>query len=175
MLQRRKGHVVSLASMASYTGCAGLADYCATKAAVLGMHESLVQELAAGRLEPERRQPEPAQQPPLAAGTASRPQTAARPGVAGHSIQTTIVHPMWARTPLIGSWEPALQKSGQPVLTPREVAAAVVDQVLAGRSGSVFVPSKRISGTLLRALPDWLALAIRARVGAATDPGRVKS
>jgi len=39
MLEERKGHIVTLASMASYTGTASLADYSATKAALLGLHE----------------------------------------------------------------------------------------------------------------------------------------
>jgi len=139
MMAQRKGHIVSLASMASYTGCANLADYCATKAAVLGMHESLVQELQ-HRYEDK----------------------------GGHCIQVSIVHPLWARTPLIGSWEPELNKSGAPVLTADEVASKVVRQVLNGRSGSVFVPEKMWTGTLLRVLPDWVALHTRGGFSAST-------
>lgn len=45
MLKSRKGHVVTVASMASYTGVAGIADYCATKAGTLAFHECLTQEI----------------------------------------------------------------------------------------------------------------------------------
>ncbi|KIW43279.1 uncharacterized protein PV06_04398 [Exophiala oligosperma] len=140
MLRRRKGHVVTLASGASYIGVANLADYSATKAAVLGMHESLVQELAHHRYGPD-----------------------------GHCIQASIVHPTWARTPLIGSWEPELSRSKQFVLTPRDVASKVVAQVLSGRSGSVFVPDKVWQATLVRAVPDWVAMLFRSGLESATN------
>ncbi len=140
MMAQRKGHILTLASMASYTGCASLADYSATKAAVLGMHESLVQELA---------------------------HRYADRG--GHCIQASIVHPLWAATPLVGSWVKELERSGQPVLTASEVAGRVVDQILAGRSGSVYVPRKMATvAAVARGLPDWLALYLRAGLEAAT-------
>jgi all-trans-retinol dehydrogenase (NAD+) len=41
MLDARKGHIVSIASMASYSSCAGLVDYAATKAGVLALHEGM--------------------------------------------------------------------------------------------------------------------------------------
>lgn len=139
MMARRKGHIVSLASMASYTGVASLADYCASKAAVLGMHESLVQELAH------------------------------RYGDrGGHAVQASIVHPLWARTPLIGSWERELTLSRQPVLTAEDVARRVVAHVLAGRAGSVFIPEDKASIALMRFLPDWVAQAIRSSFHTAT-------
>lgn len=39
MIENNKGHIVTVASMASYVGVAGMADYTATKAAVLSFHE----------------------------------------------------------------------------------------------------------------------------------------
>jgi all-trans-retinol dehydrogenase (NAD+) len=39
MIAQNKGHIVTVASMASYLGVAGMADYTATKAAVLAFHE----------------------------------------------------------------------------------------------------------------------------------------
>ncbi|KAI1609274.1 short chain dehydrogenase/reductase [Exophiala viscosa] len=137
MLAAKKGHIVTLASMASYTGQPNLGDYSASKAAVLGMHESLVQELA-HRYEN------------------------------GHCIQASIVHPIWARTPLVSSWEFELDRSKQFVLTADEVAGRVVVQVLGGRSGSVYVPEKMIQGTFLRCVPDWMALAVRGSINKAT-------
>ncbi|KAL5420215.1 hypothetical protein PMIN06_000210 [Paraphaeosphaeria minitans] len=45
MIEENKGHVVTVASMASYWSVGGMVDYCATKAAVLCLHEGLVQEV----------------------------------------------------------------------------------------------------------------------------------
>ncbi|KAJ4369743.1 hypothetical protein N0V83_005506 [Neocucurbitaria cava] len=45
MLTQNRGHIITIASTASYIGVAGLADYTASKAAILAFHESLNQEL----------------------------------------------------------------------------------------------------------------------------------
>ncbi|KAF2826515.1 dehydrogenase/reductase SDR family member 8 precursor [Ophiobolus disseminans] len=45
MTKANKGHIVTIASTASYIGVAGLADYTASKAAILSFHEALAQEL----------------------------------------------------------------------------------------------------------------------------------
>ncbi|KAJ4340848.1 hypothetical protein N0V87_002202 [Didymella glomerata] len=45
MIAQNKGHVVTVASAASYVSVAGMTDYCATKGAVLAFHEGLTQEL----------------------------------------------------------------------------------------------------------------------------------
>ena len=65
MMAQQKGHIVSIASVASFTGCASLADYCATKSGVLGLHETLIAEL----------------------GNRYKDQ-------GGHAIQASIVHPL---------------------------------------------------------------------------------
>jgi all-trans-retinol dehydrogenase (NAD+) len=41
MLEARNGHIVSMASMASYFTCAGLVDYAAIKAGMLALHEGM--------------------------------------------------------------------------------------------------------------------------------------
>jgi len=46
MLQKNKGHVVSIASAAGHFGVNGLCDYCASKFAAYGFDESLRAELA---------------------------------------------------------------------------------------------------------------------------------
>ncbi|KAF2736875.1 dehydrogenase/reductase SDR family member 8 precursor [Polyplosphaeria fusca] len=45
MIAANKGQVVTVASLASYLGVGGMADYCSTKAAVLSFHEALNMEL----------------------------------------------------------------------------------------------------------------------------------
>jgi NAD(P)-dependent dehydrogenase (short-subunit alcohol dehydrogenase family) len=46
MVERRRGHVVNVASMAAYTASEALSAYCTTKFAVLGLSEALREELA---------------------------------------------------------------------------------------------------------------------------------
>ncbi|KAG0716622.1 Epidermal retinol dehydrogenase 2 [Chionoecetes opilio] len=48
MMGQNKGHVVTIASMAGKVGGVGLVDYCASKFAAVGFHETLTAELKAG-------------------------------------------------------------------------------------------------------------------------------
>lgn len=41
MLKKNKGHIVTIASTASFVGVGGLADYTASKAAILSFHEGM--------------------------------------------------------------------------------------------------------------------------------------
>lgn len=45
MIQQRKGHIVTTASLASFVAVAGMVDYCVTKAGAMSFHEGLNQEL----------------------------------------------------------------------------------------------------------------------------------
>jgi NAD(P)-dependent dehydrogenase (short-subunit alcohol dehydrogenase family) len=45
MLQQRKGHIITMASVMGMVGAAQMTDYCASKAAVVSLHESLRYEL----------------------------------------------------------------------------------------------------------------------------------
>lgn len=45
MISRKKGHIMSTASLASFVGLAGMVDYSCTKAALVAFHEGLTQEL----------------------------------------------------------------------------------------------------------------------------------
>jgi len=42
MVRKNKGHIVGIASMASFIAPAGIVDYAATKVAVLALHEGLL-------------------------------------------------------------------------------------------------------------------------------------
>lgn len=46
MMSRNEGHIVTIASMAGFNGAKNLTDYCASKFAAVGFHESLCYELA---------------------------------------------------------------------------------------------------------------------------------
>ncbi|KAL8243919.1 hypothetical protein R6Q59_010177 [Mikania micrantha] len=133
MLKKRKGHVVTIASMATFVSVSNIADYAATKAGLLAFHEGLNQELK-HRYEN------------------------------GHCIQTTIVHPNFARTPLVttGMANSGAGKSQESQLLPPEmISNKVVKQVLDGSSAQIFVPSNtaRISG--LRGWPTWMQEVLR--------------
>lgn len=45
MVKNNHGHVITVASMASFVALGEMADYCASKAGALAFHESLTQEL----------------------------------------------------------------------------------------------------------------------------------
>ncbi|KAF2097218.1 NAD(P)-binding protein [Rhizodiscina lignyota] len=45
MIEKNKGHIVAVASLASFVAVPGIADYAATKAGVLAFHEALNQEI----------------------------------------------------------------------------------------------------------------------------------
>ncbi|KAF2874606.1 hypothetical protein BDV95DRAFT_487668 [Massariosphaeria phaeospora] len=45
MIARKKGHIMSTASLASFVGLAGMVDYSCTKAGLIAFHEGLTQEL----------------------------------------------------------------------------------------------------------------------------------
>ena len=45
MIRKNKGHIVTTASTAGFNGISRLVDYCSSKHAVVGFHESLVSEL----------------------------------------------------------------------------------------------------------------------------------
>ncbi|KAF2092107.1 NAD(P)-binding protein, partial [Saccharata proteae CBS 121410] len=131
MLEKRKGHVVSVASMASYLSGPCMGDYSATKAGVLALHEALTAEL----------------------------RSLYTPN--GTCIRTTIVHPMWAATPMLRDWQPMLEARGTPILDPSEIYDRIVAQVLSGKSAQIYVPAEvgRYSG--LRGWPTWLQEWIR--------------
>ncbi|EHY57407.1 hypothetical protein HRR83_002893 [Exophiala dermatitidis] len=124
MLEARKGHIVTIASMASFYAAPGLVDYCCTKVGALFLHEGLRAELRS-----------------------------AYPN--GNCIQTTCVHPSWHKTGIVKPYEEHLTNMGVRLDPATNVSDAVVEQVLAARSGQVFVPRSEKHRTGLRALPIW--------------------
>lgn len=47
MIEQKKGHIITVASSASFVSCPGMVDYCITKAGVLALHQGLGSELRA--------------------------------------------------------------------------------------------------------------------------------
>ncbi|XP_014553504.1 hypothetical protein COCVIDRAFT_107492 [Bipolaris victoriae FI3] len=129
MLQHNKGHIVTVASAASFVGVAGMADYTATKAAILSFHESLNQELRHNYNSP--------------------------------NVLTTSIHPNWARTPLIASFEDELKKRGASIIEPTAVADSIVKNIVSCSGGQVMLPSDISKITYVRGLPNWLQESLR--------------
>ncbi|ERS96918.1 hypothetical protein HMPREF1624_06245 [Sporothrix schenckii ATCC 58251] len=134
MIRKKHGHIVNVASMASFVTIASNVDYSCTKAGLLAFHEGLTQELKHRYRAPE--------------------------------IRTTIVHPHFVKTPLLGAAATDSDATNSArfqggLLDANTVAIGVVNQVLAGRSGQLFYPPKFASGTLIRAMPTWLQEHIR--------------
>ncbi|RVX75506.1 hypothetical protein B0A52_00859 [Exophiala mesophila] len=125
MLRANKGHIVTIASMASFVAASGLVDYCCTKVAALYLNDGL-------RAELQYRYPN------------------------GTSIQTTSVHPSWHRTGIVSGLEEKLEAHGLRLDPATNVSNAVVDQVLAARSGRIFMPRGEVGKSRVRTWPLWL-------------------
>lgn len=126
----REACVVNMSSMMGLLGAAGLTDYCASKWAINGMHESLRQELAA-------------------AGGASR----------SRSIHTLLVAPYLVNTGMFDGamakdsvywWHRLLF----PALQPEEVALAIIHAVQSRRRLLVLPRQLSLVPTLLHLLPS---------------------
>ncbi|KAH8598764.1 hypothetical protein B0O99DRAFT_591388 [Bisporella sp. PMI_857] len=141
MIKRNHGHVVTIASMASFAVHAQNVDYCCTKASALAFHEGLASELKSRYNAPD--------------------------------VKTTIAHPTWTNTPLIG---PAFNSAEfkELILEAEPVAASIVKQVVSGRSAQLILPPEANIITTLRAWPSWMQERVRNKIAPqlAFFPGR---
>ncbi|KAL9616608.1 MAG: hypothetical protein Q9160_008553 [Pyrenula sp. 1 TL-2023] len=76
-------------------------------------------------------------------------------------VRTSIVHPTWARTPLLDTIPRDSGERFGPTVSADEVANAVVGQLLRGESGQLFVPGRMCLMAGLRGFPTWMAEGIR--------------
>lgn len=130
MLENKKGHIVSIASVASFVSAGQIVDYSASKVGALAFHEGLSSELRTIHRCPE--------------------------------IKTTIVHPIWADTPLIAEGKDLLKKAGQTIISPQIVSDAVVKQIMNCRGGQIILAGG--AGSIissLRGFPGWLQEMLR--------------
>lgn len=97
----------------------------------------------------------------------------------GHTIRTTSVHPTFHDTPMVGDFKTALRKSGMSVFPAENVSRMVVDQVLKGCSGKLYVPDSFYIVSFIKMLPPWFGDAFfghvkrSRRVGQATSKGGI--
>lgn len=132
MIKAKKGHIISTASMASFITCAGLVDYCASKAGVMSLNEGLHQELKHRYNAPE--------------------------------IKTSIIHPIYVKTPLVTSFAKSLERSKATQIEPEVVANAIVKQIESGRSGRIALPKWMGVVVSVRAWADWVQEVVRDSV-----------
>lgn len=125
MIARGRGHVVTVASCASFVTVAGFVDYCASKAGAMVFHEGLAQELKH------------------------------RCGEGGRGVACTSVHPNYVATPLVGPYEESLRREGVELLSREEVAGAIVRQVFSGKGAQIVLPRHLGWLAGLRGLPHW--------------------
>ncbi|SJX62669.1 uncharacterized protein SRS1_16566 [Sporisorium reilianum f. sp. reilianum] len=128
MIRTNHGHVMAVASAASFIMPAGGADYGATKAGVLSLHETTQLELQLLYQTP--------------------------------GVLCSIVHPYWAKTPITKSLSDEFQAK---MMSPGVVGQKMVDQLLSGQGGSVYVPGWVGNLAFIRALPHALQHRIRVK------------
>jgi all-trans-retinol dehydrogenase (NAD+) len=107
MIANKKGHVVGVASLASFVALAGAVDYSCTKAALLAFHEGLTQELKHRYKCPQIK------------------TTIVHPGWTRSAITS---HP---------AIQAGLKRVGASLLEPGDVADAIVKHILAAKSGQI--------------------------------------
>lgn len=139
MVKNNHGHVVTVASMASFAALGEMADYAGTKASAMAFHESLAQELRYWHNAPKVR----TRYVYIFSGELGR-----------GADSSSIIHPMWVQTQMIQMLVD--NKFNQPVMTTETVSRAVVKQILTQSSGQVILPANLSFYRLLRAFPRWL-------------------
>ncbi|KAF5569392.1 retinal short-chain dehydrogenase reductase [Fusarium phyllophilum] len=123
MVKQNHGHVVTIASVASFITIASNIDYSCTKAGLVAFHEGLAQDL--------------------------------KHRYNARDVVTSIIFPYWVRTPLIQNLT-THSTFHDPLQEPNDVAEAVVDHVLNGRRGDLFLPGYAGLLSGIRGFPAWM-------------------
>ncbi|KAH7930676.1 retinal short-chain dehydrogenase reductase [Leucogyrophana mollusca] len=141
MIKNKSGHIVTMASVMSMIGSAQMADYSASKAALVSLHESL-------RYELDKRH--------------SRPCSYLAP-----QIRTTLILPGHVLTPLFSSAKFSrnpIYKFFVPSLPPVTIVKAIITALDSQHSQAIclpfytnFVPLLRMAPSYVRDLAQWLS------------------
>jgi all-trans-retinol dehydrogenase (NAD+) len=156
MLSKKKGHIVTIASMASFVAAPGLLDYCCSKVGALFVSE--------GRSSLRSYSYQSYNQALTNTHLGIRAECLTRyPG--GEGICTTSVHPSWHATGILKGAEKELNKFGIYPDPPSNVSNLVLEQVLKGRSGRLVVPRSEEGKVGLRNWPMWMQDLVFGFVG----------
>lgn len=141
MLKAQKGHVVTLASMASFASVPGMVDYSVTKVGAMALHEGKIWRMYRLFL--------------LMWEGLRNELIAAYEN--GDCVNMTVVHPGWHDTGITKPFQDRLKTQKGVQFDPAiNTAEAVVKQILAAKSGSLFVPKEMSKSSGSRRLPIWL-------------------
>jgi short-subunit dehydrogenase len=147
LICRNKGHVITMASIASFVAVGEMVDYCCSKASALAFHEGLRQELKFWYDAPNVR---------------TRLVSNDRKMEYRQLIITSIVHPLWVKTPMIKGFTEYQAEFGQELMSPKVVSQAVLEHIFERKSGQIVLPRHlRVAGSL-RAFPLWLQEPVRS-------------
>ncbi|KAJ5359829.1 hypothetical protein N7517_009020 [Penicillium concentricum] len=141
MVKANHGHVITIASMASFVALGEMVDYCCSKASALAFHEGLRQELKYWYNAP--------------------------------NVRTSVIHPMWVRTPMIKMLTDHEAHFSQPIMTPQDVSEAICKQILTQTSGQIILPASQSAASLVRAMPTWMQEGVRTFASSALIKMRV--
>jgi all-trans-retinol dehydrogenase (NAD+) len=154
MLEARKGHVVSICSIASYITLPPILHYCATKTASNYISDGEIWHCGPGRVECI-----------LTNDTLGLRSELLTRYPNGNTILTTSVHPTFHDTPMLGDiFGKSSRTSTDMIHPPENVSREVVEQVLQARSGKLFIPENEYYLSFWKFAPTWLVdLLIFAR------------
>jgi NAD(P)-dependent dehydrogenase (short-subunit alcohol dehydrogenase family) len=141
MIKKNKGHIVGLASVASFIAPPGIVDYSATKAAVLALHEGW-----------------------FTLGSVLFKFLTSPPGLRQEikhvyhapGILSTIVHPSSVRTNMVKDFEDQIKKSLGRLIEPEVIGNIIADQIVSCRGGQLIIPKQLSMLTGIRAWTNWL-------------------
>lgn len=156
MVKANHGHVVTIASMASFVALGEMVDYCCSKASALAFHEGLRQELRYWYNAPN-----------------------VRTRYVLSAVQLTVlmmfsvIHPMWVRTPMIKMLTDHESHFRQPIMTPQVVSDAICKQILTQTSGQIILPKSQSVASTVRAMPTWMQEGVRAFASGALKRMRI--
>jgi short-subunit dehydrogenase len=82
------------------------------------------------------------------------------------NVRTSVVHPLWVRTPMIKVLTDNEAHFRQPIMTPQVVSDAICKQILTQSSGQVILPARQSIAKIVRAMPNWMQEGVRSLVSA---------
>ena len=148
MVKRNHGHIVTVASMASFITGVGNTEYAASKAAALAFHEGLAQEIRH-----------------VYGARGVRTRYVIRVSflytVFVLSQLRSIIHPTYIRTPMTALHQQLGNIPRGNLLEPEPLVDMILAQLFSGNSGQCFFPSSLWVMAGIRGWPAWVQEYVR--------------
>lgn len=139
MLRNGKGYIVNISSVLGTLGVKQLSAYCASKAGLVGFHDSITHELS-----------NPYNYYPSKKGDANIATLLVTPG----HFSTTMFDGLSTPSDFVG-----------PILLPQQVSRTIVDAVISGETGTLTMPLFTGYTWLLKAVPGCISEFVRSFSG----------